>query len=85
MKGIRLSFRMDTGDFERQIKLGNSFLEDGNSVRIQLMMRCREQAHSDIALQKVEEYISKMLIPVLVEAKPTVNGRQVIAVIKPKK
>ena len=85
LKGIRLSFRMDTGDFDRQIKLGNGFLEDGNSVRIQLMMRGREQAHGDIALQKVEEYISKMIIPVLIEAKPTINGRQIIAVIKPKK
>ncbi|HEY5714174.1 MAG TPA: translation initiation factor IF-3, partial [Candidatus Gracilibacteria bacterium] len=48
-KGVRLTFRMGEGDMERQRQHAQEFLEKGHPLKIQLVMRGRENAHKDLA------------------------------------
>lgn len=85
IKGIRLTFRIGVGDFERQRDLAENFLKEGHPVRIQLVMRGREKAHSDLAIGKVNSFIQALESVSRVDQPPKINGFQVIAVLKPGK
>ena len=56
LKGLRLTFRMDIGDLQRQQKKAQSFLEAGHSIKFQMMLRGREKAHQSLAVEKMHEF-----------------------------
>ncbi len=85
MKGIRLSLRIDQHDLETKIRQARGFLEDRNSVKVQLMFRGREAAHADLARQKLD-FFSKSLQDVgQIEEPPKKQGTQMIMIIVPLK
>ncbi len=84
-KGIRITFRIGPGDLERQKKKTISFLENGNPVRIQLVMRGREKAHKDIAFAKMKKFIKSLEEFSSLEQLPKLSGHQIIAIVKPSK
>jgi len=56
IKGIRLSFRIGTNDLEVRRKQAVKFLEKGNKVRIELILRGREKAHRDRAKELMNDF-----------------------------
>lgn len=85
LKGIRLTFRIGDGDLERQRKHAEEFLKDGHPVRIQMVMRGRERAHADLAVDKMKAFIASLEEFGTVDQIPKLNGYQIIALLKPKK
>jgi translation initiation factor IF-3 len=85
LKGIRLTFRMDSGDVERQKKHAEKFLSEGHSIRIQLVMRGREKAHRDLALEKLHTFVDSLSDVARLENKPKLSGHQIVAILKPSK
>ena len=85
IKGIRLTFKIDVGDLERQRKLAEKFLVDGNTVRIQMRLRGRERAHTPLAMKKLIDFMKSLSEFGGIEQMPKPNGFQIIAIIKPSK
>lgn len=85
MKGMRLSLRIDQHDLETKIRQARGFLEDRNSVKVQLMFRGREAAHVSLAREKLD-FFSKSLQDVgQLEDPPKKQGNQMIMIIVPLK
>lgn len=85
IKGIRLTFKIDVGDLERQRKLAEKFLVDGNTVRIQMRLRGRERAHTPLAVQKLMDFMKSLSEFGSIEQTPKPTGFQIIAILKPSK
>ena len=85
MKGVRLTFRIDSGDLERLRKKSEEFLTDGHPVRVQLAMKGRERAHRDLALDKIKMFINSLATVSKAESEPRAAGNQIIVVLKPQK
>lgn len=83
MKGIRLTFRIAAGDMERQQKKAAEFLEDQHPVRIAMVMRGREKAHKNLAIEKMNGFIEGLKEVGSVDQPPKSSGFQIIAVLKP--
>ncbi len=58
IKGIRLSFKIKGNDLETKIKQAKKFLESGNNVKIDLVLKGREKAHADNAKDLIQEFIN---------------------------
>ena len=84
-KGIRITFRMGEGDLERQRRHTQEFLEKGHSVRVQLVMRGRENAHKDIAYDKMRAFAKSLAEWGKLEQNPKGSGYQIISILKPNK
>lgn len=85
VKGIRLSLRTDTHDMEVKIKRATKFLEQGNSLKVQLMFRGREITHFDLAKEKME-YIKEQLKDLAkVDQEPKKQGYNLIMILSPLK
>ncbi len=83
MKGIRLTFRMDVGDLDRQRKHAEGFLLAHHPVRVQMILRGREKAHKSLAFSKMREFLNSFAEIASVDQTPKFSGFQIIAILKP--
>ena len=49
-KEIRLSLKIDIGDFNTKLNHAKKFLEAGNKLKVSIRLRGREMAHSDLGV-----------------------------------
>ena len=85
VKEIKFRPGTDIGDY--QVKLRNlvRFLEDGDKVKVTIRFRGREMAHQELGMQMLERLEKDLEEHGVVEARPKLEGRQMIMVIAPKK
>ena len=57
LKGIRLSIRISSGDMEVRRKQAEKFLERGDKVRIEIILRGRERGKADIAVEVIKKFV----------------------------
>jgi len=69
LKEIRLTFNISPHDMETRGKQAKKFLEDGNKVKISLVLRGREKAFGYLAKDKVEAFLKIIneIIPIKTE------------------
>lgn len=84
VKDINLSLFIAPADFERLVLKGKEFLNEGNQLRINLLMRGREITKKKRAFEQVNKFISQ-LGEVNISKLPKLEGRVVRAVIARKK
>ena len=72
IKGVRLSLRI--GKHDRDIRLSQSmkFLEEGNKVRVELMLKGRERQYTPQGRQIIEEFVKDLGENVKIE-QPLIN------------
>lgn len=83
MKGIRLSVRIGEHDLTFKAKQTVEFIGEGNKVKIDVVMRGREQAHADLAFELIKKFQTLITIPFIKEAGPTKMGNTVSIIISP--
>ncbi len=83
LKGIRLTFKIDVGDLERQRKTAEKFLQEGHPVRVVMKLRGREKAHTDLAIEKLNKFLESLSESGSVDQPPRGSGFQIIAMLKP--
>jgi len=83
IKGVRLTFRIGSGDLERQRGNAEEFLKDGHPVRVQMVLRGREKAHRNLAFEKMRAFLKTLEEAGTVDQEPKMGGFQIIAILKP--
>lgn len=85
VKEIKFRPGTDVGDY--QVKLRNlvRFLEDGDKAKVTIRFRGREMAHQELGIQMLERLEKDLEEHGVVEARPKLEGRQMIMVFAPKK
>jgi translation initiation factor IF-3 len=85
VKEIKFRPGTDIGDY--QVKLRNlvRFLEDGDKAKVTIRFRGREMAHQELGMQMLERLEKDLEEHGIVEARPKLEGRQMIMVVAPKK
>lgn len=59
-KGIRLSVRISSHDFDFRFNQAKKFLEKGNKLKIELVLKGREKQHPEKAVETIKEFINKI-------------------------
>jgi len=60
IKGIRISLKMGPHDWDNRLKQSRKFLDQGDKVKVELIMRGREQAHHALAREKMEGFVAAL-------------------------
>lgn len=58
VKGIRLTFRIGPGDFETRVNQAKKFLERGDKIKVELVLRGREKAHKQVARELLDRFLN---------------------------
>ncbi len=89
IKEIRLSATIDIGDTTRLAQQTAKFIEKGNKVKASIRLKGRQQAHPEIAIKIVEDYIELVRgateTQIAVEKAPTQEGRMIFTILAPAK
>lgn len=82
-----IKFRPGTDEGDYQIKLRNlqRFLEEGDKTKVTMRFRGREHAHRELGLELLQRVEQDLVEFAQIEAKPIMEGRQMIMVLAPKK
>ena len=83
-KEIKMRPNIDTHDYEVKMRNVVKFLEGGDKVKVTMRFRGREMAHQELGmdvLNRVRDDVNELS---KVEAKPKMEGRQMIMVLAPK-
>ena len=85
VKEIKFRPGTDIGDY--QVKLRNlvRFLEAGDKAKITVRFRGREMAHQQLGMELLARVEKDLAELATVEARPKLEGRQMIMVLAPKK
>lgn len=59
-KGIRLSARISAHDFNFRIEQAKKFLEKGNKLKIELLLKGRERQHPEKAVETIREFVDSL-------------------------
>ena len=57
VKGVRIGFNTSIGDLETKANQAKKFLEKGNKVLIEMILRGREREFEEIAKEKIEKFL----------------------------
>ncbi len=83
VKGTRFSFRTGIHDLEVKANQARKFLEDRNSVKVQLIFRGREISHRDLAKAKMEKFAELLADVSKIETPPKMQGMSLIMTLIP--
>ncbi len=60
VKGIRLSVRISKNDFDIRIRQAKKFLEKGDKLKVELILKGRERQHPEKVREKIQEFIDAL-------------------------
>lgn len=83
VKEIKFRPGTDVGDYAVKLKNLTRFLEEGNKTKVTMRFRGREMAHRELGLEMLERIRDDLQEISTVEAKPLLEGRQMVMVLAP--
>ncbi len=81
LKEIWLSATIDTHDLEVKAKQAVKFVQEGNKVKLSIKMKGRQQAHPEISMAVMDDFIELVKDFAIVEKKPLQEGRNITMII----
>jgi translation initiation factor IF-3 len=83
VKELRLGYRTDIGDTQRQIARAREFLAAGDRVKITLRFRGREMAYQDLGREKLMAVCDALKDTATIEGTPRMEGRMMGVILAP--
>ena len=84
LKGIRLSLRISKHDLQFRLNRAQKFLEGGNKIKIEMVLKGRERQHMDLAQEIINKFISNLGEEILIEQPLTRQGGRLTIIINKK-
>ena len=81
LKEIRLRPKISDHDFDSKAKRAVKFLEDGDKVKVTVLFRGRELAHTELGRQLLDEMAVKLKEVSVIEKSPSVEGRTLFMIL----
>lgn len=84
IKGMSLSLKIDTHDFETKARQVCKFLTNGDRVKVSIRFRGREMAHTDLGVGVMERFAQACSEVGTIEKAPKIEGRIMFMFLAPK-
>ena len=85
VKEVQLSCRIEQHDFDTRVNQAKKFLGEGNKVKAVVRFKGREMAHTELGKDVLIRFADALSNVAVVEQKPTLEGRNMIMILMPKK
>lgn len=82
LKQMRFGLKISDNDIGVKLKKVNSFLDEGNKVRLSIIYRGRELAHKELGYKLMEKLMTILGEHIVADQKPQFAGRQLSAVVR---
>ncbi len=83
LKEIRLSPKIDIGDYNTKLNHGRKFLTQGHKLKISIRFRGREMAYTNKGREVILRFATDCADIATIEARPKLEGRNMHAALTP--
>jgi len=84
IKEVKVRPNIDENDYMVKMRAVNSFIGDGDKVKVTLRFRGREMAHQELGIKVLERIRTAMDEKAKVEQMPKLENRQMVMVLAPR-
>ncbi len=81
LKAVRLSFRIKGQDLETRKDQAAEFLAAGHKVKIEIILKGREKAHKDLAIENLKNFIASLGANLKIVQPVACLGGQITAIV----
>ncbi|HLD17666.1 MAG TPA: translation initiation factor IF-3 [Patescibacteria group bacterium] len=83
VKGIRLSIRIGEHDFDVRYQQAKKFLERGDKLRLEIVLRGRERSHSQLAEEIMNKFVARIRqdFPIRIEQPISKQGGRMTLIV----
>ncbi|MEW6095952.1 MAG: translation initiation factor IF-3 [bacterium] len=85
VKEIKMGPRIEEHDYQFKARHAHRFLESGDKVKIMMIFRGREIAHTELGQKTLDRLAEDLKEIATVEALPKLEGRQMVMILAPAK
>lgn len=83
IKEIEFSARIEPNDFQTKLRKAESFLDNGNKVKLRLKFRGREMAHTEIGFDVIKKALAELETMGHPDNEPKLLGKQINVMLTP--
>ncbi|MDR3143636.1 MAG: translation initiation factor IF-3 [Puniceicoccales bacterium] len=84
LKEVKFRLNIEAHDFETKVKHGIAFLQEGNKLKIALILRFREMERQAFGLDIIRRAMAELSAYGTPDAEPRLSGREIAVMFSPK-
>ncbi len=83
VKEIKMRYKIEDHDYQVKVKSGHKFLNDGDKVKVIILLRGREMQHKGMAIDLMNRFANELKDLGIVDREPRIEGKSVMMIISP--
>jgi translation initiation factor IF-3 len=83
VKEIKMRYEIDDNDYQVKLQHAQKFLNDGDKVKVLIILRGREIQHKDLAVKLLGKFANELNDLGSIDREPTLEGKTVIMILSP--
>jgi translation initiation factor IF-3 len=83
VKEIKMRYKIEEHDYQVKLRSGQKFLNDGDKIKVLILLRGRELQHKDMAMALMNRFSSELKDLGIVDREPRLEGKSVIMILSP--
>lgn len=83
VKELKMRYKIEDHDFQVKLRSATKFLNDGDKIKVVIMLRGREVQHSDLALSLMNRFADSLKDLAMIDREPKLEGKAVIMILSP--
>ncbi len=83
VKEVKMRYKIEEHDYQVKLRNSQKFLNEGDKVKVLIMLRGREVQHSGMALALMNKFFNELKDYAIIDREPRLEGKSVIMILSP--
>lgn len=83
VKELKMRYKIEDHDYQVKLRSAQKFLNEGDKIKVLIMLRGREVQHADLALSLMNRFADELKDLALIDREPKLEGKTVIMILSP--
>jgi translation initiation factor IF-3 len=83
VKELKMRYKIEDHDYQVKVRSAQKFLNEGDKIKVLIMLRGREVQHAVLALNLMNRFAEELKDLALIDREPRLEGKTVIMILSP--
>jgi translation initiation factor IF-3 len=83
VKELKMRYKIEDHDYQVKLRSAQKFLNEGDKIKVLIMLRGREVQHAGLALTLMNRFADELKDLALIDREPRLEGKTVIMILSP--
>ena len=83
VKEIKMRYKIEDHDYQVKLRSSQKFLQEGDKIKVLIMLRGREVQHKGLALELMARFLKELDDLAIVDREAKLEGKSVIMILSP--